>query len=69
MGAAPRRAGRVVGVLTTTLLVFPLLAIPLYLVGHFLADAVDNDDSNGIFGLSLILGIAGPGLLAILAAS
>lgn len=52
--------------LVETLLVFPLLAVPLYLVGHFLADAADNDDSNGVFALDLILGVAGPGLLAIL---
>ena len=64
------RLGTRVGLgLATTLVVFPLLAVPLYLIGHFLADAADNDDSNGVFALDLILGVVGPGLLASLVLS
>jgi hypothetical protein len=62
------RGTRVGLAFATTLLLFPLLAVPLYLIGQSVADAADNDDSNGVFALGLFLGVGGPGLLTILVA-
>jgi hypothetical protein len=45
--------------------VFPLCAVPLYLLGSYVADALDNDDSNGVFELGLLLGVGVPGLAAL----
>lgn len=56
---------RFVAPIAIALLVLPLLAIPLYLLGGRIADGLDHDDSNGVFALNLVLGVGGPGLLAI----
>lgn len=59
---------RFVAPIAIALLVLPLLAIPLYLLGGRIADGLDHDDSNGVFALDLVLGVVGPGLLAIVIA-
>ena len=38
----------------------PLLAIPIYLVGTGIADALDDDPTNGVFALGLFLGVGLP---------
>jgi uncharacterized membrane protein YphA (DoxX/SURF4 family) len=50
------------------LLLLPLLSVPLYLLGNWIVQELDDDPSNGAFALQLFLGIGGPGLLAILVA-
>jgi hypothetical protein len=59
------KRSRIAAVLVITLVLLPLLSIPFWLVGGRIADALDNDDSNGVLALDLILGVGGPGLLAI----
>ena len=46
------------------LLVVPLLSVPLAVVGTRVADALDDDSSNGVFALGPILGLVGPALIA-----
>jgi hypothetical protein len=41
---------------------------PPFLVGERFADALDDDESNGVFALGLVLGVGGPALLATLVA-
>jgi hypothetical protein len=50
------------------LFLLPLFSIPLYLLGNWIAQELDDDPSNGVFALDLVLGIGGPGLLAVLVA-
>jgi hypothetical protein len=47
------------------LVLLPLLSIPFYLLGNRIAGALDDDESNGVLALGLMLGVGGPGLLAI----
>jgi hypothetical protein len=60
--------GARVGLAFATTLVLFILAVPLYLIGQSVANAADNDDSNGVFALGLFLGVGGPALLTILLA-
>jgi len=64
----PRRSPRAL-LVAVTLLIFPLLAIPAYLVGVDVGGAVDKDRTNGVFPLEFILGVGLPGVLATLVAS
>jgi hypothetical protein len=50
------------------LLLTPLLAVPLFVLGGRIADGLDDDASNGVFALDVLLGIGGPALLAVLVA-
>jgi hypothetical protein len=50
--------------LLITLVLLPLFAIPLFLIGGRVADALDDDASNGVFALDFLLGVGGPGVLA-----
>jgi hypothetical protein len=50
------------------LVLVPLTAIPLYLVGQRVANALDDDSSNGVFALGVVLGVGGPALLATIVA-
>jgi hypothetical protein len=52
----PRRSPRAL-LVAVTLLIFPLLAIPAYLVGVDVGGAVDKDRTNGVFPLAFILGL------------
>jgi hypothetical protein len=62
------RRTRFVALIAIALLVLPLLAIPLYVLGGRIADGLDQDDSNGVLALNLLLGVGGPGLLAVVIA-
>ena len=42
----------------------PFLAVPLFVLGGRIADGLDDDASNGVFALDVLLGIGGPALLA-----
>ena len=66
-GRAGKRSG-LVAAIVVAFVVAPLLAIPLYLLGGRIADALDHDGSNGVFALELVLGVGGPGVLALLVA-
>jgi hypothetical protein len=46
----------------------PVTAVPLFVVGERFADALDDDNSNGVFALGLVLGVGGPAFLATLVA-
>jgi hypothetical protein len=48
-----------------TLVVLPLFAVPTYLVGRGSADSFDDDRTNGVLALGLMLGVAAPALLSI----
>jgi hypothetical protein len=47
-------------------LLLPLLSVPLFLLGSWIVDALDDDASDGRFALGLVLGVGGPALLALL---
>ncbi|HET9673424.1 MAG TPA: hypothetical protein VFP31_01345 [Gaiellaceae bacterium] len=51
------------------LVLVPLLSVPLYLLGSAVANALDEDSSNGVFALGQILGVLGPAALAFVIAS
>jgi hypothetical protein len=55
-------------VAAAALLLPPLLAVPLFVLGGRIANGLDDDASNGVFALDLLLGIAGPVVLAALLA-
>ena len=48
-----------------TLVVLPLFAVPIYFLGQGIADAFDDDRTNGVLALGLMLGVAAPALLSI----
>ena len=56
---------RIAGVLVVALVLLPLLSFPFYLLGNRIAGALDDDESNGVLALGIMLGVGGPGLLAI----
>ena len=56
---------RIAGVLVVALVLLPLLSVPFYLLGNRIAGALDDDESNGVLALGIMLGVGGPGLLAI----
>jgi len=58
----PYRTGTTVAL---TLVLLPLLAIPIYLVGTGIADALDDDPTNGVFALGLILGVGLPAMTSL----
>jgi hypothetical protein len=64
---APRRPDSYgVGKTTVlTLVVLPLFAVPTYLLGQGIADSFDDDRTNGVLALGLILGVAAPAFLSI----
>jgi hypothetical protein len=47
------------------LLVIPLFSVPSYFLGQGIADALDNDRSDGVLALGLVLGVAVPGVMSI----
>lgn len=51
-----------------TLVVLPLFAVPIYLLGQGIADSFDDDRTNGVLALGLMLGVAAPALLSIILA-
>jgi hypothetical protein len=64
---APRRpdsysAGKTI---VLTLVVLPLFAVPSYFLGQGIADSFDDDRTNGVLALGLMLGVAAPALLSI----
>lgn len=64
---APRRpdsygAGKTI---LLTLVVLPLFAVPTYLLGQGIADSFDDDPTNGVLALGLMLGVTAPSLLSI----
>jgi hypothetical protein len=63
-----RAPSGVVAVIVAAVVLAPLAAVPLFLVGERFADALDDDESNGVFALGLVLGVGGPALLATLVA-
>ena len=50
-------------VVAAALLLLPLLALPLFLLGGRIAEGLDDDRSNGVFALGILLGIGGPALV------
>ncbi len=63
-----RARSGVVAVVVAAVALVPLTAVPLFLAGERFAAALDDDKSNGVFALGLLLGIGGPAVLATLAA-
>jgi hypothetical protein len=64
---APRRpdsysAGKTIAL---TLVVLPLFAVPTYFLGQGIANSFDDDRTNGVLALGLMLGVAAPALLSI----
>jgi ABC-type Fe3+ transport system permease subunit len=58
-----RARSGVVALTVVALVLAPLTAVPLFLVGQHVADALDDDKSNGVLALGLLLGIGGPAAL------
>lgn len=56
---------RTAGTVALSLLVFPLLSVPIYLIGQRLADALDDDSTNGVVALGLGLGLGLPAILSL----
>lgn len=54
--------------LALSLFLLPLFAVPLYLAGQGIAGALDDDRSNGVLALGLMLGVPLPGLASIIVA-
>ena len=48
-----------------TLVVLPFFAVPTYFLGQGIADAFDDDRTNGVLALGLILVVTAPALLSI----
>ena len=48
-----------------TLVVLPLFAVPIYFLGQGIADSFDDDSTNGVLALGLMLGVAAPALLSV----
>ena len=48
-----------------TFVVLPLFAIPLSLLGQGIAEALDDDRTNGVLALGLMLGVSVPGVAAV----
>jgi hypothetical protein len=57
------RTGAIVAI---SLLIFPLFAVPLYLMGFDIARGVDDDRTNGVLQLGLLLGPGLPALASVL---
>ena len=55
-------AGRAV---VLALVVFPFFAVPVYLVGQGIADSLDDDRTNGVLALGLMLAVGLPSLASI----
>ena len=46
-------------------MVFPFFAVPVYLVGQGIADSLDDDRTNGVLALGLMLAVGLPSLVSI----
>ena len=64
-----RTRSGVAAVVFAAVALVPLTAVPLFLVGERFAAALDDDKSNGVFALGLVLGIGGPAVLGTLIVS
>ena len=64
---APRRVDSygVGKTIVLTLVVLPLFAVPTYFLGQGIADSFDDDPTNGVLALGLMLGVAAPSLFSI----
>jgi hypothetical protein len=58
------RRSCVAALLAAALLILPLLSVPLFLLGGWITNDLDDDVSNGRFALDLVLGVGVPALLA-----
>jgi hypothetical protein len=46
------------------LVVLPLFAVPLYFLGQGMAGSLDDDRTDGVLALGLILGVGLPGIMS-----
>jgi hypothetical protein len=67
---APRPGGSygVARVVALAFVILPLFAVPSYFLGQVIADTLDDDPTNGVLALGLMLGVTFPAILSFLLA-